>query len=54
MHGQHDTMDNVFYNGHNMDKIVCRVRYQQSPVDVYARFLAVDQVKHILHMHYII
>ncbi|XP_054726955.1 transmembrane protein 132C isoform X3 [Anastrepha obliqua] len=25
------------------DKIVCKARYQQSPVDVYARFLAIDQ-----------
>ncbi|XP_067638201.1 transmembrane protein 132E isoform X4 [Eurosta solidaginis] len=25
------------------DKIVCKARYQQSPVEVYARFLAIDQ-----------
>ncbi|XP_036319877.1 transmembrane protein 132C isoform X1 [Rhagoletis pomonella] len=25
------------------DKVVCKARYQQSPVEVYARFLAIDQ-----------
>lgn len=26
------------------DKHTCRTRYQQTPVEVYARFIAVDQV----------
>lgn len=28
-----------------MERTTCRARYQQSPVEVYARFLAIDQVK---------
>ncbi|GAB0099729.1 TMEM132 domain-containing protein [Sergentomyia squamirostris] len=32
-----------FVNGVTGDKATCRARYQQSPVEVYARFLAVDQ-----------
>lgn len=32
---------NEDYNG---DRGNCKARYQQSPVEVYARFLAVDQV----------
>uniref|UniRef100_A0A1B0EZX6 Transmembrane protein TMEM132 fifth domain-containing protein n=2 Tax=Phlebotomus papatasi TaxID=29031 RepID=A0A1B0EZX6_PHLPP len=32
-----------FVNGVNSEKATCRARYQQSPVEVYARFLAVDQ-----------
>lgn len=31
-------------NGVNGDRSTCRARYQQSPVEVFARFLAVDQV----------
>lgn len=32
-----------FVNGVGGDRSTCRARYQQSPVEVYARFLAVDQ-----------
>lgn len=32
-----------FINGVPSDRSICRARYQQSPVEVYARFLAVDQ-----------
>ncbi|XP_021693805.1 transmembrane protein 132B isoform X1 [Aedes aegypti] len=32
-----------FVNGVSPERSVCRARYQQSPVEVYARFLAVDQ-----------
>ncbi|XP_055585542.1 transmembrane protein 132E, partial [Uranotaenia lowii] len=32
-----------FTNGVSTERNVCRARYQQSPVEVYARFLAVDQ-----------
>ncbi|XP_017054916.1 transmembrane protein 132E isoform X3 [Drosophila ficusphila] len=38
--GQHGTN---YYNNLGADKTVCRARYQQSPVEVYAKFLAVDQ-----------
>lgn len=34
------------------DKHACRTRYQQTPVEVYARFIAVDQVKFILFMQF--
>lgn len=30
--------------GNGSDKHTCRTRYQQTPVEVYARFIAVDQV----------
>lgn len=30
--------------GNGPDKMTCRTRYQQTPVEVYARFIAVDQV----------
>lgn len=30
--------------GNGPDKHTCRTRYQQTPVEVYARFIAVDQV----------
>lgn len=30
--------------GGGSDKHTCRTRYQQTPVEVYARFIAVDQV----------
>lgn len=33
-----------FNNGVNSERSSCRARYQQSAVDVFARFLAVDQV----------
>lgn len=33
-----------FVNGVSMERTTCRARYQQSPVEVYARFLAIDQV----------
>lgn len=33
-----------FINGVAADRLTCRARYQQSPVEVYARFLAIDQV----------
>lgn len=32
-----------FSNGVGSDRMTCRARYQQSPVEVYARFLAMDQ-----------
>ncbi|XP_055623186.1 transmembrane protein 132C isoform X2 [Toxorhynchites rutilus septentrionalis] len=32
-----------FANGVSSERSVCRARYQQSPVEVYARFLATDQ-----------
>lgn len=32
-----------FSNGVGSDRLTCRARYQQSPVEVYARFLAMDQ-----------
>ena len=38
----HHTDD--FVNGVGPDRNTCRARYQQSPVEVFARFLAVDQV----------
>ncbi|EDX17236.1 GD16787 [Drosophila simulans] len=38
--GQHGTN---YYNNLGADKTICRARYQQSPVEVYAKFLAVDQ-----------
>lgn len=38
----HHTDD--FANGVGSDRPSCRARYQQSPVEVFARFLAVDQV----------
>lgn len=34
-----------FINGISSERATCRARYQQSPVEVYARFLADDQVK---------
>lgn len=37
----HHTDD--FSNGIGSDRMTCRARYQQSPVEVYARFLAMDQ-----------
>lgn len=30
--------------GNGSEKHTCRTRYQQTPVEVYARFIAVDQV----------
>lgn len=38
---QHGTS---YYNNVGGDKNICRARYQQSPVEVYAKFLAIDQV----------
>lgn len=39
-----------FVNGVSMERTTCRARYQQSPVEVYARFLAIDQVNfHFIH-----
>lgn len=40
---------NVWYKSseetaNGSDKHTCRTRYQQTPVEVYARFIAVDQV----------
>lgn len=35
--------------GNASDKHACRTRYQQTPVEVYARFIAVDQVKDKIH-----
>lgn len=32
-----------FINGVSPERSVCRARYQQSPVEVYAKFLAMDQ-----------
>ncbi|KAH8396363.1 hypothetical protein KR222_009292, partial [Zaprionus bogoriensis] len=37
---QHGTS---YYNNVGGDKNICRARYQQSPVEVYAKFLAIDQ-----------
>ncbi|XP_034489824.1 transmembrane protein 132E [Drosophila innubila] len=37
---QHGTS---YYNNVGSDKSICRARYQQSPVEVYAKFLAIDQ-----------
>lgn len=41
MWNQHGTS---YYNNVGGDKNICRARYQQSPVEVYAKFLAIDQV----------
>ncbi|ETN60007.1 hypothetical protein AND_008382 [Anopheles darlingi] len=38
-----DNHGSDYVNGVSSDRSVCRARYQQSPVEVYARFLAVDQ-----------
>ncbi|XP_075156682.1 transmembrane protein 132C dtn isoform X3 [Haematobia irritans] len=40
LHGQHNS---GYTNNGLLDKTSCRARYQQSPVEVYARFIAVDQ-----------
>ncbi|KAH8272243.1 hypothetical protein KR044_013161, partial [Drosophila immigrans] len=40
MWSQHGTS---YYNNVGGDKSICRARYQQSPVEVYAKFLAIDQ-----------
>ncbi|XP_060663139.1 transmembrane protein 132C [Drosophila nasuta] len=40
MWSQHGTS---YYNNVGADKSICRARYQQSPVEVYAKFLAIDQ-----------
>uniref|UniRef100_A0A1B0FGG5 Transmembrane protein 132E n=1 Tax=Glossina morsitans morsitans TaxID=37546 RepID=A0A1B0FGG5_GLOMM len=32
-----------YHNNVGMDKMACRARYQQSPVEIYARFVAIDQ-----------
>lgn len=42
-HGGSRSSSDDFVNGVNTDRMTCRARYQQSPVEVYARFLAVDQ-----------
>ncbi|XP_058978950.1 transmembrane protein 132B isoform X1 [Musca domestica] len=39
-HGQHN---GAYYNNGLLEKMSCRARYQQSPVEVFARFVAVDQ-----------
>lgn len=39
----HHTDD--FVNGVGGDRSSCRARYQQSSVDVFAKFVAIDQVK---------
>ncbi|XP_030381669.1 transmembrane protein 132E [Scaptodrosophila lebanonensis] len=39
--GQHGGTN--YYNNVGADKTICRARYQQSPVEVYAKFLAIDQ-----------
>lgn len=33
-----------YINGISSERPTCRARYQQSPVEIFARFLAVDQV----------
>uniref|UniRef100_A0A8W7JGN5 Transmembrane protein 132C n=1 Tax=Anopheles albimanus TaxID=7167 RepID=A0A8W7JGN5_ANOAL len=38
-----DNHGSDYVNGVSSDRSVCRARYQQSPVEVYARFIAVDQ-----------
>lgn len=35
---------NQYKNDASVDKIICKARYQQSPIEVFARFLAIDQV----------
>ncbi|XP_065366340.1 transmembrane protein 132B [Calliphora vicina] len=40
VNGQHSA---GIYNNVLLDKIMCRARYQQSPVEVYAKFVAIDQ-----------
>lgn len=37
--------------GNGPDKHACRTRYQQTPVEVYARFIAVDQVQNITNLN---
>ncbi|XP_039958277.1 transmembrane protein 132C isoform X2 [Bactrocera tryoni] len=34
---------NQYKNDASADKIICKARYQQSPIEVFARFLAIDQ-----------
>nr|XP_036226757.1 transmembrane protein 132C isoform X2 [Bactrocera oleae] len=34
---------NQYKNDASVDKIICKARYQQSPIEVFARFLAIDQ-----------
>lgn len=41
--GGWDNHGSDYVNGVSSDRSICRARYQQSPVEVYARFLAVDQ-----------
>ena len=36
-----------FVNGVGTERSSCRARYQQSSVDVYAKFIAVDQVNQL-------
>lgn len=41
---------NVWYKSseeiaNGSEKHTCRTRYQQTPVEIYARFIAVDQVR---------
>ncbi|XP_073835557.1 transmembrane protein 132C dtn [Musca autumnalis] len=36
-------LNGAYYNNGLLEKMSCRARYQQSPVEVYARFVAVDQ-----------
>ncbi|KAM7347234.1 transmembrane protein 132C dtn isoform 2-T2 [Cochliomyia hominivorax] len=40
VNGHHTT---GYYNNAVLDKMMCRARYQQSPVEVYAKFVAIDQ-----------
>lgn len=48
--------NNWYKNGDDLangsDRHSCRSRYQQTPVEVYARFIAVDQVI-LLHSDYL-
>ncbi|XP_054088610.1 transmembrane protein 132C isoform X2 [Zeugodacus cucurbitae] len=34
---------NQYKNDAGVDKVICKARYQQSPIEVFARFLAIDQ-----------
>lgn len=41
-----------FVNGVGAERSACRARYQQSSVDVFAKFVAADQVKLMKFQNY--
>ena len=43
--GHHNT---GFFNNVLLEKMMCRARYQQSPVEVFSKFVAIDQVNFFL------